>query len=80
MSTDIYYLLKRYFGYTEFRLKQEDIILSGIGFNMADKYSLLENSKPVDIVFAIDENEWQGNTSLQLKIIDLLPASSAQND
>jgi single-stranded-DNA-specific exonuclease len=61
-------------------LKQEDIILSGIGFNMADKYSLLENSKPVDIVFAIDENEWQGNTSLQLKIIDLLPASSAQND
>lgn len=61
-------------------LKQEDIILSGIGFNMADKFSLLENSKPVDIVFAIDENEWQGNTSLQLKIIDLLPASSAQND
>ncbi|HPH36869.1 MAG TPA: hypothetical protein PL108_04355 [Sediminibacterium sp.] len=41
---------------------------------------MLENSKPVDIVFAIDENEWQGNTSLQLKIIDLLPASSAQND
>jgi single-stranded-DNA-specific exonuclease len=61
-------------------LKQEDIILSGIGFNMADKFSLLENSKPVDIVFAIDENEWQGNTSLQLKIIDLLPASSAQID
>jgi len=61
-------------------LKQDDIILSGIGFNMADKFSILANSKPVDIVFAIDENEWQGNTSLQLKIIDLLPASSAQSD
>jgi single-stranded-DNA-specific exonuclease len=60
--------------------KQEDIILSGIGFNMADKFSIIENSKPVDIVFAIDENEWQGNTSLQLKIIDLLPASSVQSD
>jgi len=61
-------------------LKQDDIILSGIGFNMADKFSLLANSKPVDIVFAIDENEWLGNTSLQLKIIDLLPASFAQSD
>ena len=61
-------------------LKQDDIILSGIGFNMADKFPILANSQPVDIVFAIDENEWQGNTSLQLKIIDLLPASSAQND
>ncbi|MDO9155702.1 MAG: single-stranded-DNA-specific exonuclease RecJ, partial [Sediminibacterium sp.] len=30
-------------------LKQDDIILSGIGFNMADKFSLLANSKPVDI-------------------------------
>ncbi|OYZ01415.1 MAG: single-stranded-DNA-specific exonuclease RecJ [Sphingobacteriia bacterium 28-36-52] len=61
-------------------LKQDDIIFSGIGFNMANKFCLLENGKPIDIVFAIDENEWQGNTSLQLKIIDLLPASSAQND
>jgi single-stranded-DNA-specific exonuclease len=61
-------------------LKQDDIILSGIGFNMADKFPILANSQPVDIVFAIDENEWQGNTSLQLKIIDLLPASSVQSD
>jgi single-stranded-DNA-specific exonuclease len=61
-------------------LKQEEIIFSGIGFNMADKFSLLQNGNPIDIVFAIDENEWQGNTSLQLKIIDLLPASSALND
>jgi single-stranded-DNA-specific exonuclease len=61
-------------------LKQEDIILSGIGFNMADKFSILQDGQPIDIVFAIDENEWQGNTNLQLKVIDLLPASSVQSD
>lgn len=61
-------------------LKQHDTILSGIGFNLADKFPLLQNNQSVDIVFAIDENEWQGNTSLQIKLIDLRPASSAQND
>lgn len=60
-------------------LKQHDTILSGIGFNLADKFPLLQNNQSVDIVFAIDENEWQGNTSLQIKLIDLRPASSAQN-
>jgi single-stranded-DNA-specific exonuclease len=61
-------------------LKQEDIILSGIGFNMADKFSILQDGQPIDIVFSIDENEWQGNINLQLKVIDLLPASSVQSD
>ena len=61
-------------------LKQNDVIVSGIGFNLADKFPLLQNNQLVDIVFTIDENEWQGNTSLQIKLIDLRPASSAQND
>ncbi len=61
-------------------VKQGDKILSGIGFNLGEKMIHLQNNQPVDLVFTIDENEWQGNTSLQLKVIDLLPASSVQND
>ena len=30
----------------------------------------LQMKKPLDIVFKIDENEWQGNKSLQLRMID----------
>lgn len=45
--------------------------LTGIGFNMADKYHLLQSRQPVDIVFKLDENEWNGNKTLQLKLIDL---------
>jgi single-stranded-DNA-specific exonuclease len=45
--------------------------ITGIGFNMAEKFSLLQMKKPVDIVFKIDENEWNGEKSLQLRMIDL---------
>lgn len=54
-----------------FVLKQNSITLNGIGFNMADKFNLLQQNKPIDIVFTIDENEWNGNKNLQLKMIDL---------
>jgi len=53
-----------------FVLKQNDITLTGIGFGMADKFHLLQLKHPVDIVFKIDENEWNGQKSLQLRMID----------
>lgn len=54
-----------------FVLQQQQVTLTGIGFNMAEKFYLLDMDQPLDIVFTIDENEWQGNKTLQLKIIDL---------
>jgi single-stranded-DNA-specific exonuclease len=54
-----------------FVIKQDNITLTGIGFNLAAKFYLLQQQKPVDIVFTIDENEWNGSTTLQLKVIDL---------
>ena len=57
--------------HVRFVIKQQGIILNGIGFNMAEKFYLLQMQKPVDIIFTIDENEWNGNKTLQLKVIDL---------
>ena len=54
----------------KFSLKQNNIVLTGIGFKMADKFQLLQLQKPIDVVFKIDENEWNGNKSLQLRVID----------
>ncbi len=54
-----------------FTLQQNDIAFTGIGFGLADKFSLLLVKKPMDIVFTLDENEWNGTKSLQLKIIDI---------
>ena len=59
-----------------FSLKQGNTVFSGIGFNMAGKFSLLQTKKPLDIVFTLDENEWNGNTTLQLKMIDVREAVS----
>ena len=57
--------------HVRFVLKQHDVVLNGIGFNMSDKFYLLSMNKPLDIVFTIDENEWQGNKTIQLKVIDV---------
>jgi len=45
--------------------------LGGIGFNIGDKLPLVINRNTFDAVFALDENEWQGNINLQLKLKDL---------
>ena len=57
-----------------FSLREENVTMTGIGFGMAGKFHLLEQQQPVDIVFTIDENEWNDTKSLQLRVIDFRPA------
>ena len=57
----------------KFSIKQDNTVISGIGFNMAQHFSLLQSKQPIDIVFTIDENVWNGEKNLQLKVIDLRP-------
>ena len=54
-----------------FSVKQNKIAFTGIGFNLADHFYLLQIQKPLDIVFTLDLNEWNGEKNLQLKVIDL---------
>lgn len=54
-----------------FSVRQGETVFNGIGFGMADKYALLQNSQPVDIVYKLDENEWNGSKSLQLRVVDV---------
>ncbi len=58
----------------KFSVKQNNTTISGIGFNMADRFGLLQPNQPVDVVFTINENEWNGEKSLQIKVIDFRPA------
>jgi single-stranded-DNA-specific exonuclease len=43
----------------------------GIGFGLGDKYNLISDKKLVNVVYSIDENYWNGNVSLQLKLRDI---------
>ncbi len=58
--------------HVKFSLQQDNIVFSGIGFGMSDKFELLQSKLPLDVVFTLDENEWNGNKSLQLKVIDCM--------
>jgi single-stranded-DNA-specific exonuclease len=42
-----------------------------IGFGLGDKLSLIKDRKPFKAVYSVDENHWQGNVSLQLKLRDI---------
>ncbi len=45
--------------------------ISGIGFGLAAAFLKIKKGNQFDIAFTIDENTWQGNTSLQLMLKDL---------
>lgn len=45
--------------------------IAGIAFNMGKKMDLLKNGEPFDVVYHIEENEWQGRTTLQLMVQDI---------
>ena len=52
-------------------LKQDDLIISGIAFNMADKWPLIQSGQLLDVAYTLDVNEWNGERKLQLKILDI---------
>ncbi len=62
----------------KFFLRQDNILFNGIGFGMARKFPLLESKKPVDVVFTLDENEWNNEKHLQLRVIDFKLAEEEQ--
>lgn len=55
------------------RLQQKNSKLSfgAIGFGLGQKCDLLSNGQPVRASFAIEENDFNGNISLQLKLKDI---------
>jgi single-stranded-DNA-specific exonuclease len=57
-------------------LQQDSQIFSCIAFNMADKWPLVHSGEPIHAAFTLDLNEWNGEKNLQLKILDIIPASS----
>jgi single-stranded-DNA-specific exonuclease len=57
-----------------FFVKQEGAknILAVVGFDMIKHYEALVSGKPFSMAFTIEENVFNGNTSIQLKIKDIL--------
>ncbi len=56
--------------HVRFSLRQNTIRMDGIGFGLAGKFHLLQTGAPIDLVFTLEENEWNNQKNLQLKVID----------
>jgi single-stranded-DNA-specific exonuclease len=57
--------------HVRFSLHQGSVVMDGIGFGLAGKFHLLNTGAPIDVVFTLEENEWNNQKSLQLKVIDI---------
>lgn len=51
--------------------QKKSSIIAGIGFDLGEKYPLISNGQLFSAVYCIDENEWNGQTTLQLRIKDV---------
>lgn len=54
-----------------FKIRQNQKVISAIGFNMSEHYEKLIKGLPIDLVYAIETNEWQGRTTVQLNVRDI---------
>lgn len=45
--------------------------IDSIGFGMADCFDTIKDGQAFDICYALEENEWNGRTSLQLRLKDI---------
>ncbi|MEO8584405.1 MAG: DHHA1 domain-containing protein, partial [Flavitalea sp.] len=55
----------------KFSVTRNNLVFTGIGFNLAHKFDMVTQGKPFSIVLTLDENEWNDQKSLQMKVIDL---------
>lgn len=56
--------------------KQQGNVFEAIAFKMGGLAEQIAIGDAIDVVYTVDENTWNGNTKLQLKVKDIHPLSS----
>lgn len=54
----------------KFSIQQNGARMDGIGFNLADKIGIVKDGL-FDVVYTIDQNDFNGKSRLQIKVLDL---------
>ncbi len=57
-----------------FNVTQGNQIIKGIGYNMPQHLPIVKSGKPFDVVFQLQLNEWQGNETVQMQVLDVKEA------
>lgn len=56
-----------------FEIVQNNYSIAGIGFGLAHKFPIIESGQPFQLVAHLQENDFNGNKSLQLRVLDIKP-------
>ena len=48
-----------------------NVHIDAIGFNMADKYELVQSGEPLEILYTLETNTWRDLETLQLNLKDI---------
>ncbi|MGY3792306.1 single-stranded-DNA-specific exonuclease RecJ [Aquimarina sp. 433] len=54
------------------KVQKNGLAIDAIGFNLGPKKELITRSHHAKIAYTVDENEWNGTVSLQLKLKDII--------
>ncbi|MCA6487314.1 MAG: single-stranded-DNA-specific exonuclease RecJ, partial [Chitinophagaceae bacterium] len=60
-----------------FALRQNNTTLNGIGFHLKHLFPMVDSNDWLDVVFTLDENEYNGQVNLQLRVLDVQPHSES---
>ncbi|MCZ6818341.1 MAG: single-stranded-DNA-specific exonuclease RecJ [Calditrichaeota bacterium] len=56
----------------KFKVRQDGVVMDCIGFNLGEKlYRISAGERSVEMVYVIDENEYKGRSTIQLRVKDL---------
>lgn len=56
----------------KFKVRQDGAVMDAIGFDLGDKkYRISSGEQDVDLVYVVDENEYLGRKTIQLRVKDL---------
>ena len=50
---------------------EHDVIMEGIGFNLASKIDDVSAGMPFDVVYTLEVNRWRNRETIQLNIKDI---------
>ncbi|MDH7516288.1 MAG: single-stranded-DNA-specific exonuclease RecJ [Bacteroidota bacterium] len=59
------------------KVRQDGVIFDAIGFNLGCRLDEC-GSKPIDMLYSVEENTWNGNVFIQLRVRDLRPAEDSR--
>jgi len=50
---------------------ENDVVIEGIGFNLAGKKDVVASGLPFDVVYTLEINKWRERETVQLNIKDI---------